>query len=86
MAEPMRLTCEEVFARLDDFLDRELDATELTQVRQHLDECAVCAGEQRFERSVLEGIKQKVRRIAAPAGLLARVEAAIARARAESDS
>jgi len=48
-----RYTCEEAFRRLDDYLDRELSAEEMTLVHEHLDICAGCAREFNFEASVL---------------------------------
>jgi hypothetical protein len=52
VSEHRHLTCEEVFRRLDDYLDRELD---------------------RFEASVLAGIRRKFRRIQLPPDLLGRL-------------
>lgn len=78
------MTCREVFRRLDDYLDRELSAEEVLRVREHLETCAVCAAEHRFERCVLDSVKEKVRRLPVPPELGARVERAIARARAAS--
>jgi anti-sigma factor (TIGR02949 family) len=78
MHAPDRFTCEEVFARLDDYLDRELTTEEMRLVQEHLATCAVCAGEYRFEAGVLEGIRDKLRRIAVPADLMARISARIA--------
>ncbi len=80
MSEVTRLTCEAVFQRLDDYLDRELDAEEMRLVREHLVTCAVCAAEYRFEGQVLDQIKAKLRRLTAPPDLLAKVKNAIARA------
>jgi predicted anti-sigma-YlaC factor YlaD len=37
-----RLTCEETFRRLDDYLDRELNHHEMALVRKHLKACDVC--------------------------------------------
>jgi mycothiol system anti-sigma-R factor len=72
--EPLdRFTCEETFARLDDFVDRELSPDEMRKVQQHLDACAACAAEHRFEHSVIQGVREKLRRIEAPADLLARI-------------
>ncbi len=68
-----RLTCEEVFARLDDFLDRELSAEEIRLVEEHLATCAACASEHRFEASLLEDVKAKLRRISVPDTLRARI-------------
>ena len=78
-----RFTCAEVLQRLDDYLDRELSPAEMLLVKEHLDECAMCAGEHQYERSILDGVKDKLRRISAPPGLLGRVQASIARANAE---
>jgi anti-sigma factor (TIGR02949 family) len=77
MADVSRLTCEEVFRRLDDYLDRELSAEEMRLVQEHLDVCAVCTAEYRFERKVLDDVKEKLRRLTAPSGLLAKVQRAI---------
>ena len=42
MHPPDRFTCEEIFARLDDYLDRELSADEMRMVKEHLETCAAC--------------------------------------------
>lgn len=73
-----RYTCEEVFSRLDDYLDRELTAEETRRVREHLETCAACAGEHRFEAGVLDGVRQKLRRLAIPPDLMAKIAARIA--------
>lgn len=66
---PQRLTCEEVFDRLDDFLDRELSPAEQRLVQEHLEMCAACASEHRFESRVLDDVRVKLQRIAIPATL-----------------
>ena len=68
-----RFTCEEAFRRLDDYLDRELSAAEMALVREHLEICAGCAREFRFEESVLRGVRTTLRRIDVPQDLQARV-------------
>lgn len=75
MSLPDRLTCEEMFRRLDDFMDRELSAGEAKLVREHLETCAVCAAEYRFEESMLTRVREKLRHIAAPPDLLKRISA-----------
>ena len=75
MAERPRLSCEEVFARLDDYLDRELAAEDMALVREHLETCAICAAEHRFERHVIDDLRSKLRRIRAPEPLTARITA-----------
>lgn len=74
MTDPTKqFTCEDVFRRLDDFLDRELTPAEMMLVQAHLDSCAQCASEHRFERRVLDDVRAKLGRIKAPHGLLQRV-------------
>ncbi|MGH7499110.1 MAG: anti-sigma factor family protein [Gemmatimonadales bacterium] len=83
MTDRPGLTCTEVFERLDDYLDRNLSADELALVARHLDECVVCAGEYRFEATVLEGLKARLRRIEAPPYLLSSI---MLRLQAEPDT
>jgi anti-sigma factor (TIGR02949 family) len=82
MRELSRFTCEEAFRRLDDFLDRELSAQEMELVREHLEICEGCAREFRFEASVLNGVRAKMRQVETSvettAALQARVLAALA--------
>jgi anti-sigma factor (TIGR02949 family) len=66
-------TCEEVFRRMDEYLDRELAPNEVALVRAHLEICAACAAEYTFEESVLATLKAKLRRTAVPAELRARI-------------
>ena len=75
-----RYTCEEAFRRLDDYLDRELSAEEMTLVHEHLDICAGCAREFNFEASVLRGVREKLRQIDLPDSLQARILAALGNA------
>ena len=69
-----RYGCEEVFRRMDEFLDRELAAHEAALVREHLETCVACASEYSFEENVLLTVKAKLRRVAVPAELRARIE------------
>jgi anti-sigma factor (TIGR02949 family) len=73
MSDRLGLTCVEVFNRLDDYLDRNLSDEELALVAHHLDECLVCASEYRFEATVLEGLKARLRRIEMPPHLLSSI-------------
>jgi anti-sigma factor (TIGR02949 family) len=70
-----RYTCEEVFLRLNDYLDRELSPAEMAMVKEHLDRCAQCASEHAFEESVLRELKHKLRRIDLPQSLVDKVAA-----------
>jgi len=74
-------TCEEAFRRLDDYLDRELSAEEMTLVHEHLEICAGCAREFNFEASVLRGVREKLQQIDLPDSLQARILAALGNAR-----
>jgi anti-sigma factor (TIGR02949 family) len=75
-----RFTCEEAFRRLDDYLDRELSASEMTLVHEHLEICAGCAREFTFEESLLTGVRGKLAQldVELPPDLRARVLAALA--------
>jgi anti-sigma factor (TIGR02949 family) len=80
MTQVDRLTCAEVFRRLDDYLDRELSPHEMQLVKAHLEICAACASEYAFEAEVLNQVRVKVQRIDLPSGLLAKVSRALAAA------
>lgn len=80
MKTPSRFTCEQVFARLDDYLDRELSADEMRMVHEHLEICEVCAGEHRFESTVISEVRGKLRRIELPATLMSRISEQLSRA------
>lgn len=75
-----RLTCEEIFRRLDDYLDRELSEEEMRRVKEHLDSCAQCASEHDFERAMLDQVRDKLHRIGTPEDLRRRVASAIEKA------
>jgi anti-sigma factor (TIGR02949 family) len=68
-----RYTCEQVFERINDYLDRELSAVEMTLVRAHLDTCAQCTSEYDFEGTVLAELKAKLRRIDLPPSVLDKI-------------
>lgn len=79
MSHPDRLTCEELFRRLDDFMDRELREEEASLVREHLETCVVCAAEYSFETSMLKSVREKLRHISAPPDLMAKISARLAK-------
>lgn len=85
MTVPDRFTCEEVFRRLADYLDHALSPDELRLVREHLEICAVCAGEYRFEENLMTEIQAKVRQVEMPADLMQRVRALLRPAEGEAD-
>ncbi len=69
------LNCRETFRKLDDFVDRELTPQEQASVAEHLEECAKCAHQFAAELEMLEALKAKLRRIAAPQGLMEKIAA-----------
>ena len=75
MSHPDRFDCDQAFARIADYLDRELDAEEMRMVREHLETCAVCAREFHYEASVLQEIRRKLDHIDLPPDLIARIAA-----------
>lgn len=76
-----RYSCEEVFRRMDEYIDRELAQGELAFVRAHLETCVACAGEYAFEESVLTTVKEKLRRVSLPDELRQRIERSLIGAR-----
>jgi anti-sigma factor (TIGR02949 family) len=74
-----RYTCDEALRRLDDYVDRELATTELRLVREHLETCAACTALFQAEAGKLEQLKSKLRRIAVPADLMARIRHSLGR-------
>jgi anti-sigma factor (TIGR02949 family) len=75
-----RVTCEEAFRQLDDYLDRELAPEEMRLIDEHLATCAACLREFTFERSVLNQVRDKLRQVAVPPELLARISAQLGEA------
>lgn len=68
-----RYTCEEALRRLEDFVDRELTPDEMRRVQAHLDTCAACTDQYRFEGRLLDGLREKIRRISLPDDLQERI-------------
>jgi anti-sigma factor (TIGR02949 family) len=81
-----RYTCEHTFRLLDDFVDRELTPEEMRRVQEHLDICAVCLAEFRFEAQMIRAVRDRLQRISVPPGLRDRITAALQEARAEVES
>jgi anti-sigma factor (TIGR02949 family) len=74
-----RVTCEEAFRRLDDYLDRELGEEQTRLIGEHLAICEACLREFAFERSVVDGVRRKLERAEAPASLRTRIADSLAR-------
>jgi anti-sigma factor (TIGR02949 family) len=72
MTKP-KLDCAEACRRLDDYVDRELSEADLAAVEEHLSFCADCAGEFALERELLECIREKLKSLRVPPGLMARI-------------
>jgi anti-sigma factor (TIGR02949 family) len=73
MSEMDRSTCEDTVRRLNDFLDRELQESDMAIVREHLNACEVCANGFEFNGSVLHAIKAKLHDASLPDGLKGRI-------------
>jgi anti-sigma factor (TIGR02949 family) len=73
MTDVNRKTCEEAFRLLDDFLDRRLGPEETRLVEEHLRVCEACTREFAFETSLLNGVRERLRHLAAPSDLVARI-------------
>jgi predicted anti-sigma-YlaC factor YlaD len=67
------MSCSEMILRLDDYVDRALSPTELELVEEHLLECVTCAGQFRFEVSLIEALRERLQRITLPDDLLGRI-------------
>jgi len=66
--------CHESLRRLDDYVDRNLTPDEVQLVQAHLRECLRCARRFRFEASVLEGIRLRLRHLSVPPGLFQAIQ------------
>ena len=77
MTQIDRYTCEQVFRRLDDYLDRELSPQEMVLVREHLEICELCAAEHTFQASVIQELRSRIRRVSIPQGLRKRISRAL---------
>ena len=58
-----RYTCEDLFRKLDDYLDRVLSPGEMARLQEHLERCASCATEYRFEEDLMTALRGKLQRI-----------------------
>jgi RNA polymerase sigma-70 factor, ECF subfamily len=58
--------CAMAFAHIDDYIDRELTPDEMKMVREHLEFCALCSTEFSYEAHLIDGIRDKLRRIDVP--------------------
>lgn len=75
--KPM-LDCDAVMRQLWDYLDGELTADRMDAIREHVKMCDRCHPQAEFERTFLHAVAQARREPSNPAGLAARVRAALA--------
>ena len=80
MSENEVYCCKEAFKRIDDYLDRELTPAEMELVKNHLEACAHCASEFKFEGDVIQSLKEKLLHIDLPCDLLEKIRSALDRA------
>lgn len=73
-----RLTCSDVEALLDDYLDGELSVADTESVDEHLALCASCSEERSFEESLLAELKCRLREVTPPPDLVTKVDSVIA--------
>jgi anti-sigma factor RsiW len=78
------MTCEEAEILLHALIDGELDAGHAREVEAHAASCAACAAELAAQREMKRLLADTDLRYAAPAGLRARIEAALPQARQPS--
>lgn len=83
------MNCLECLERLYPYLDRELDAREVEEVREHLEECGGCASELVVERVFLDRIRDAGTSDLAPAAvrerLILRIRSEVARGSTRPD-
>lgn len=70
-------SCEEARRRLDAYVDGALPGEEERAVERHLAGCDRCAELLGFERTLLEGLKKRIRQTDVPPGLRERIESAL---------
>ncbi len=81
--EKVTRDCEQVVRALWDYLDAELDDGTLADIETHLRACAPCRAHADFEQRLLEEIARLRREHTDIEALKQRIEAALARAKAE---
>jgi len=79
-----RYTCEQVFQRLDNYIDRELSDDEMKLVQEHIEICAWCAKTYSFEVKVLNSMRDRLQKFRVPSDLLSKVSLALDAAESES--
>lgn len=73
-----KVSCEEVIARLLEYLDRELDETAEEEVARHIEHCRGCFSRAEFERRLRQKITE-TGEVRAPESLRRRVRSMVDR-------
>lgn len=60
------MICKEAIDRLHEFLDSELDETNYSEIRQHIDACHKCCEKFEFEQALKRIVKDKTKRYKTP--------------------
>lgn len=81
-----RITCEDAFRELDDYLDGALGSETTRLIDEHLAVCSACLREFTFERSVLDGVREKLGRVVLPSALMKRISDALDQADSDDPS
>jgi anti-sigma factor (TIGR02949 family) len=69
----VQATCEAILRQLDDYIDRELSPGDMHMVERHIEDCLRCADRYRFEISLVQEIRSRLRRIRLPGHLVASI-------------
>jgi mycothiol system anti-sigma-R factor len=81
--KPHEVPCSEVLARLESYLDREIENQGYDKIRQHLDECGPCLREYGLEEVVKRLVHKCCGSESAPSELRVKVLGRIQAVRAE---
>jgi mycothiol system anti-sigma-R factor len=60
------MNCEEAYQAVYQYLDRELNESELTIVRQHLEACPPCADHFQFEGTIVRYVREQASKETCP--------------------
>lgn len=77
MVQDGYFSCEEFLHRLPGFLDREHHPADEALLRDHLVWCERCLRKYRFERALIDVVRQRLSSVEVPAGLQDRVAAVL---------
>jgi mycothiol system anti-sigma-R factor len=81
--KPHETPCSEVLARVESYIDGELEGADFAQIRQHLDECGPCLREYGLEEVVKKLVHKHCGSEQVPTDLRSRVLARIQQVRIE---